>query len=115
LAEFSQHGGNGRFKAGQGCLCNLPDPVMFDGGVAVDQDVAEGDDVTQVGNAAGQIRLTLRELVQRLSDDLEFALNCSGDHLVVCIGAGIKPCREPHDRIGRVLHAPQERLGHHDA
>ena len=40
--------------------------------------------------------------------------NChdrSGDHLVVCIGAGIKPCREPQDRIGRVLHVPQEGSG----
>jgi hypothetical protein len=67
--------------------------------------------LTQVGNAAGQIRLTLRELVQRFSDDCEFALNRSGDHLVVCIGAGIKPCREPQDRAGRVLHVPQEGSG----
>jgi len=53
-------------------LEHLPDEGIVDGGVAVDEDVPEGDYWREVGDCGSEVRGNLGELVERLADDLNW-------------------------------------------
>ena len=57
--------------------CDLPDELVVDDGVPVDEHVPEGDDPWQVRDQAGGVWVETAEPVECLADDLELSLDCS--------------------------------------
>jgi hypothetical protein len=63
-------------------LDRAPYCSIVDGGVAMDQNVAERDGMRKVRYLAGQTRRCLFQLTERFADDLELPLDCRAQHTV---------------------------------
>lgn len=56
-------------------LHNSPNGLVIDRRIPMHQDIPERDNPRQIWNAARQIEIEPRKLVQRFADDLELALD----------------------------------------
>jgi hypothetical protein len=62
---------------------NVPHQPVIHVGVAVDEGIAEGNDAPPVADPCGNLGVTLRQLRERLANDLELAFNRGSQHGVV--------------------------------
>ncbi len=62
-------------QRGKRMLDHAPDRCMVDPGIAVNQQVAKSRDLREMRDVGSKIRARLRQLVERLADHLELALD----------------------------------------
>ena len=58
----------------------VPDLLVFDDGIAVDQQVTEADDFTDIGDAMFQFRHLSQGVIESFADDLEFTFDGGAQH-----------------------------------
>src|SRR5699024_12797833 len=64
----------------------VPDDLVVDCGVPVDEDVPECDDLRKVGNGSGEVGVHSAQAVQRLAEDLELPLDGRFQQDVLAVG-----------------------------
>lgn len=81
---------------------------MIDCGVAMYQQVAEGNDLREVRNAGGQNRIAFRQLVERLADDLELSFDRRVEQGIRGVVVRADPGDEGLDRANGLTGIPEE-------
>ena len=64
MPKLGQQRGNRLAEARKRCLCDFPDADMIDGRIAMDQDIAEADDLVKVRHSPRDVRKDFRQLFQ---------------------------------------------------
>ena len=90
---------------------NVPDEPVVDLGIAVNEDIAEGDNTAMLANAGGEVGVELGEPCQGLADDLELALDRSAQHVVPRIVVDALSSGEFRDPCRGLAHIMQVFLG----
>ncbi len=93
---------------------DLPDDLVVDHRVAVDEDVAKVDDSNEVWNPLRRYRILSRQSVQRLADDLELPLDRRPQKyigLVVVPGLAVEKRLDVSDGLLRVPTKARESRG----
>jgi hypothetical protein len=81
-AQLVEKGSDGRAQGRQGDLGDPSHPIMFYGGIAMDQQVSESNDLANFGDAACQNRIQLRQPAECLANNLELPLHRRMDNNV---------------------------------
>ncbi len=80
---------------------HVPDDTMVDFGIAVDEDVPEGDDALIFADLRGRRWVDSGSLGKRLSDDFQLPLDRRAQHRVGAVAGEALACDEPKGQFGR--------------
>lgn len=106
--QFSQERINSGQKTRQGFPCNPPDTAVHNHGIAVNQQVSERHDLRCFRNSQGRHGIEPGELIQGLTNDLEFPLHCGMQQGRACIFRKIDTRNETLNGNGCLSHVPEK-------
>lgn len=89
----------GSNEFGQGVVHDVPNRRVVHYRIAVDQQVAEGNDLTEARDLRGQACVELGQLPQGLTDDFELAFNGGVQQRIVCVLPSIPALDETLDCV----------------
>src|SRR5699024_7979716 len=86
----------------------VPDDLVVDCGVPVDEDVPECDDLRKVGNGSGEVGVHSAQAVQRLAEDLELPLDGRFQLDVLAVGVECPVTEELPDPLRGPMSVPEQ-------